>query len=118
MVPRLKTLYKNPQSKLLVNYTLSEPFSLTRSIRQGCSLSPLLYILPLEPLLENIRQNTTGIYLPGAGRAKLSVYADDTTFLVSSNNGIIKIMDIFHLFGKGSGSKLNVSKTVAMGLGK
>ena len=27
-------------------------------------------------------------------------------------------MDIFHLFGKGSGSKLNVSKTVAMGLEK
>ena len=27
-------------------------------------------------------------------------------------------MDIFHLFGKGSGFKLNVSKTVAMGLGK
>ena len=27
-------------------------------------------------------------------------------------------MDIFNLFGKGSGSKLNVSKTVAMGLEK
>ena len=112
----IKTLDKNPQSQLLVSHTLGEPFSLTRSIRQGNSLSPLLYILTLEPLLENIRQNTTGINLPGAGRAKL--IADDTTFLVSSNNEIIKIMDIFHLFGRGSGSKLNVSKTVAMGLGK
>ena len=36
----IKTLYKNTQSQLLVNHTLSEPFSLTRSIRQGCSLSP------------------------------------------------------------------------------
>ena len=81
----IKTLYKNPQSQLLVNHTLGEPFSLTRSIRQGYSLSPLLYILTLEPLLENMRQNTTGINLPGAGRARLSVYADDTTFLVSSN---------------------------------
>ena len=49
---------------------------------------------------------------------KLLAYADHTTFLVSSNNEIIKIMDIFHLFGKGSGSKLNVSKTVSMGLEK
>ena len=114
----IKTLYRNPQSQLLVNHTLSDPFTLTRSIRQGCSLSPLLYILTLEPLLENIRQNTTGINIPGNDRAKLLAYADDTTFLVSSNNEIIKIMDIFHLFGKGSGSKLNVSKTVAMGLGK
>ena len=40
----IKTLYRNPQSQLLVNHTLSEPFSLTRSIRQGCSLSPLLYM--------------------------------------------------------------------------
>ena len=69
----IKTLYKNPQSQLLVNHTLSEPFSLTRSIRQGCSLSHLLYILTLEPLLENTRQNTTGVSLPG--RAKLLAYA-------------------------------------------
>ena len=114
----IKTLYGNPQSQLLVNHTLSEPFTLTRSIRQGCSLSPLFYILTIEPFLENIRQNTTGINIPGTDRTKLLAYADDTTFLVSSNKEIIKIKDIFNLFGKGSGSKLNVSKTVAMGLGK
>ena len=34
----IRTLYKNPQSQLVVNHTLSEPFSLTRSIRQDCSL--------------------------------------------------------------------------------
>ena len=56
-------------------------------------------------MLENIRQNTIGINLPGAGTAKLLACADDTTFLVSSNKKV-------------SGFKLNVSKTVVMGLGK
>ena len=86
----IKTLYRNPQSQLLVNHTLSEPFTLTRSIRQGCSLSPLLYILTLEPLLENIRQNTTCVNIPGNDWAKLLAYADDTTFLVSSKKLITR----------------------------
>ena len=114
----IKTLYKQPQSQLLVNHALSDPFSLTRSIRQGCSLSPLLYILTLEPLLEKIRQNHTGIALPGGTSATLTAYADDTTFFVKSNKEITYILDTFKLFGKASGSKLNIQKTVTMGLGK
>ena len=51
----IKTLYRKPQSQILVNHTLSEPVTLTRSIRQGCSLSPLLYVLSIEPSLEYIR---------------------------------------------------------------
>ena len=61
----IKTLYRKPQSQILVNLTLSDPFTLTRSIRQGCSLSPLLYVLSIEPLLEYIRQKITGIDIPG-----------------------------------------------------
>ena len=45
-------------------------------------------------------------------------YADDATFFVKTNYEIRQIIDAFTLFGKGSGSKLNLEKTVAMGIGK
>ena len=63
----IKILYDNPGSRVIVNQELSEEFTLTRSVRQGCSMSPLLYTLILEPLLESIKQDRKieGIKIPG-----------------------------------------------------
>ena len=115
----IKTLYRKPQSQILVNHTLSYPFTLTQSIRPlGCSLSPLLYVLSIEPLLEYIREKITSINIPGQKKEKVAAYADDATFFVKTNYEIRQIIDAFTLFGKGSGSKLYLEKTVAMGIGK
>ena len=113
----IQTLYKQPESQILVNHTLSETFQLTRSIRQGCSLSPLLYILTLEPLLEHIRQTHKGIRIPGKRTATQLAYADDTTFFTETHDDIEHIINTFNRFGQGSGSKLNTAKSVAFGLG-
>ena len=45
-------LYHNPQAVVQVNGRCSGAFAIERSVRQGCPLSPLLYVLALEPLLE------------------------------------------------------------------
>ena len=45
-------LYKDAQSQLIINKHFSNPFKIERGVRQGDPLSPLLYILSLEPLLE------------------------------------------------------------------
>ena len=113
----IKILYKSPTSQLLVNHTLSEPFTLTRSIRQGCSLSPLLYVICLEPLLEKIRSLEIGLTLPGVTNKTLIAFADDTTFFLNSNRKIEIIINTFNHFGEGSGSKINIQKTTVMGLG-
>ena len=44
----IQILYKNIQSKVLVNGFFTSPFSVCRSVRQGCSISPLLYVLYIE----------------------------------------------------------------------
>ena len=55
----IRTLYKNPTSQVIVNQELTEEIKLTRAVRQGCSLSPLLYTLVLEPLLKELDGTTT-----------------------------------------------------------
>lgn len=51
----LRVLYSNLQGQILVNDSLTDAFPVRRGTRQGCPLSPLLYVLTLEPLLECIR---------------------------------------------------------------
>ena len=50
----IRLLYASLGVIVEVNGVRSEPFTLTRSIRQGCPLSPMLYILALEPFLRTL----------------------------------------------------------------
>ena len=115
----IRILYDNPCSQVIVNQEMSEAFTLTRSVRQGCSLSPLLYALILEPLLESIRQDPEikGIEIPGGGKQKIKTFADDTMMVVTEDKTIGKIIGKFQDFGKASGSKINIEKTCAMNIG-
>lgn len=59
--PQMKTcvgaLYSSPTASVMVNGVLSEPFQISNGMRQGCPLSPLIFILSLEPFLRHIRSN-------------------------------------------------------------
>ena len=45
-------------------------------------------------------------------------YADDTAFTIQTEKSITVITDIFQDFGLGSGSKINLTKTKILGLGR
>ena len=114
-------LYTNIFSSVIVNNFISEPFSVTRGVRQGCSLSPLLYVLILEPFARKVRSDPSisGITLPGSrDTAKISLYADDSTGICTDDPSIEKLLFWCHQFGLASGSKLNMTKTKGMFLGK
>ena len=65
----VQIIYTDISSAVLCNGNISQTFSLTRGVRHGCPLSPLLYILALEPLGCAIRSDSKihGIKLPGGG---------------------------------------------------
>ena len=48
-------MYHNPQAVVQVNGRRSRAFAIECSVRQGCPLSPLLYVLALESLLRRLR---------------------------------------------------------------
>ena len=85
-------------------------------------MSPLLYVLVSEVLAAlNIRANprVVGVSLPGSSSplSPVSQYADDTSLIVSSDDAILACFETYSLFERGSGAKLNPSKSKGLWLG-
>ena len=117
----VRLFYTNVQIAVNVNGYLSSFFSSSRGVRQSCPLSPLLYVLVSEVLAVNIRANPLikGLSLPGVSEALLPIsqYADDTSLVVCSDTAICAFFQTFDLYERGSGSKLNMSKSKGLWLG-
>ena len=117
----VKLLYSDIRSSILINGYASDFFWPTRGVRQGCPLSPLLYVLSIEVLAANLRANPLiqGIRLPGVPDPlpTLSLYADDTSVICTSDGAICAVFDTYGSFEKGTGSKLNFSKCEGLWLG-
>ncbi len=117
-IGHVKLLYNNIFSLLKVNNILSQPFSVTRGIRQGCPLSGLLYSLSAEPLLNRLRARLQGFCpLPSANPVKTIAYADDLCAFVHSDEDICALVESTNEFTLASSVKVNWQKTKALYLG-
>jgi exonuclease III len=113
----IKALYSDIESCVIVNGHISSPFKVTRSMRQGCGLSPLLYGLSIETLAHRIRSLILfkGIPTPKVNGAedRLALHADDTTVLAQDTSSVNLAIQCFDLYSKATGAKLNNNKSMA-----
>ena len=122
-IGHLKTLYKNAKSCIITNGYQSRYFEVSRGIRQGDSLSALLFIIQFEPLLAKIRaeKDIKGISV-NLRNTNISIdtkgcqYVDDTNSFISDIESTKKYFELIGKFEKLSGSKVNIDKTVCMSL--
>lgn len=115
----VKILYSKPLCCIAINGHHTEFFELGRGVRQGCPISALLFILCVEILSLNIRQNEhiEGIQLSTC-ELKLSQYADDTCLYLKDLVSLDRALDTFEEFYRYAGLKLNKDKTEMIWLGK
>ena len=80
-------------------WSLKRIFPLNRGTRQGDSLSAYLFILVLEVMLIQIRENDNikGINI-GNFDIKLSAFADDTYFLILDTQSLCHILETCSVF--------------------
>ena len=92
---------------------MSPTFSLSRSSRQGCPLSPGLFVLAIEPLAEAIRQDADiKGFKVGPTTHKMNLLADDIIlYLTNPLDSLAKLKPILDTFGAVSGDKVNCDKS-------
>ena len=113
------TLYAGVSSRVLVNGWLSRRIYPKRGVRQGCPMSPVLYVLVAETLGALLRTSPIrGLALPASpDELKVVQYADDTTVVVSNEADFSSLSDCLRLYESGSGAKLNMSKSRGLFVG-
>lgn len=114
----LAIMLSSSTSRVLLNGIPGTPFSHRQGLRQGNPLSPMLFILAMEPLqrmfakateegiLSQIKRKAVGI--------RTSMYADDAAlFLNPRRHEVAATQRILRRFGDISGLMVNLEKCVA-----
>ena len=109
----VRLLYSGPSAEILTNNVISKPFTLHRGTRQGCPLSPLLFVLALEPFAISIRNHPVIRGIPIADvEHRIALFADDTLiFMTKLEQSLSALTDVIDRFGKFSGYRVNKSKS-------
>lgn len=105
----IKGISKNQSSHLIINNEKSANFQLWKGTRQGCPLSPLIFILVMEVMLSNIQLNKEikGLNLKQY-TYKYHAYADDVMFIAEDPlKTLLIILDEVNKFGQLAGFYIN-----------
>ena len=96
----IKMLYNNIESAMLINNYVGKYFPLSRSVRQGCPLSMILYTVYQEPFYAAIRENPNieSLALPDHSTVKSIGYADDTNIIIKSEKSLLEIDKVISEF--------------------
>ena len=116
VISYFKCIYHNITATIQVNGFLTAPINITKSIRQGCPASMILFTLAINPLIWKLHNQITGIQIQDL---KLSViaYADDVTVILSNKNDEIKLKDSLQEFHNFSGLEVNKRKSKSIPIG-
>ena len=87
----VKVIYDKPTANIILNNEKLKAFSLRSGARQGCPLSPLLFIIVLEILARAIREEKEikGIQFRNE-EVKRSLFADDMILYIENPKDSIK----------------------------
>ena len=117
----IKTIYNSPEACIKNNGHVSEVFQMSRGIRQGCSVSALLFVISVEILATKIRQcsSLNGLNFGIDEKpVKIAQYADDAVLFLNNKEELCSALNVIEEFGQLAGTKLNIGKCEGLWLGK
>ena len=121
LISMVRTLLTNAESCIKNAGWLSENFKLERGIKQGCCVSPLLFVLVAELLALKIRNNdkvqNIDLLATTSPPPKILQYADDMTLIIKNEQSLTHALRTIQSFENVSGLRLNASKSFGLWIG-
>ena len=113
LVALLRSLYVNQRATIRWNGDHTQEFQISRGARQGCILSPHLFVTYTEKGMRDAEVSKYGVNVGGKLISNLR-YADDTALLANSKDEITQLTNSVNDAGKELNLRLNVKKTKIM----
>ena len=112
----LLDMYTRQNMKTIWNGSCSERFNVKNGVKQGGILSPILFCLYIDELLNRINESGLGCHIGHLSYAGLG-YADDVTISTPSVCALQSILNICEEFADEYNVLFNCKKTVCMRVG-
>jgi len=112
-IPIFNILYRDQKVDIALNGDIINGYQIKNGVKQGDSLSCILFILCIDPLIRNIENNEHigRIETPNYTSPKILAYADDVTCLIDTKRSLRQVFKEYERLSKASGLVLNADKT-------
>jgi hypothetical protein len=113
IIKSIQNLNTNNLMRIKVGNELSKEIPAAIGIRQGDSLSPFLFNIIMDKIIEDIKALQLG-YTMGNNHIGILCYADDAVLLADSESDLQKLLQQFHTSSQLFNMKISINKTKSM----
>jgi hypothetical protein len=113
----IKSIYRNTKVRIKINEDLSEPIPTNKGARQGCGLSPILFNIYINKIVQEFKTMTKkGIQLNNRKYINTILYADDQILMATSEDELQKTAYHLNLIARKYNMTISSTKTKSMAL--
>ncbi|XP_053395610.1 uncharacterized protein LOC128555864 [Mercenaria mercenaria] len=111
MLNALRSLYSSVKSCIRLNGVNSDWFNVKTGLRQGCSLSPILFNLFINDLVNNVKLLNVGIDIGEDEKLCILLYADDIVLVAESETDLQLLLDVLSVWSETNNMSVNATKS-------
>jgi hypothetical protein len=104
-------MYDSSRTTIKTKDNIGVEVEILRGVKQGDPLSPLLFNLCLEPLIENISKKTSGIKINNESSIPVLAFADDMVLLGEDEREAQSQVNELHRYLESLGMKISIEKS-------
>jgi hypothetical protein len=111
IVDLINNMYTNTTTKIRTGNQMGVEVKILRGVKQGDPLSPLLINLCMEPLIEMIEEQTSGVNINNNRKIPILAFADDIVLLGGDQREAQRQVDVLHRYLKDLGMNTSREKS-------
>lgn len=114
----IQSMYRDAKCRVFHRGQLGREFNVASGVKQGCILSPFLFLLVLDWVMSKVNNSPRGIPWQHLRMTRLEDldYADDICLMSQTRQGLEEKLNRLVHYGSQVGLKINVAKTKLMRL--